>query len=113
MRLQPGMPYMNTTPPHAPLSPTCFPKVYLAGELHLHCVVWCSPDSLRSPQFQMLNMTQILVLQEHKLRKKLSVSEDMLPARHSSNDTVQAGPLDDILGQVNELLHQVNDVLGY
>ena len=61
----------------------------------------------------MLNMTQILVLQGHKLRKKLSVSEDLLPARHRSSDTVQAGPLDDILGQVNELLHQVNDVLGY
>ncbi|KAK9834794.1 hypothetical protein WJX74_010750 [Apatococcus lobatus] len=53
------------------------------------------------------------VSQEYKLRKKLSVSEDMLPIRQGPDDTIQAGPLDDILGQVNDLLHQVNDVLGY
>lgn len=53
------------------------------------------------------------MLQEYKLRKKLSVSEDMLPIRQGPDDTIQAGPLDDILGQVNDLLHQVNDVLGY
>ena len=53
------------------------------------------------------------VLQENKLRKRLSKSENVLPGRRRSNDAVPAGPLDDILGQVNDLLHQVNDVLGY
>ena len=51
------------------------------------------------------------MLQERKLQKKLCASLN-IPS-DIAGKKIQAGPLDDILGQVNDLLHQVNDVLGH
>ena len=67
---------------------------------------------------QPLSLNCFTALQEPKQWRKLSISEMIVPPRHRPNgsntkDTIQAGPLDDILGQVNDLLYQVNDVLGY